>query len=123
VPGGARPALVEARPRTGRQHQVRVHLRSLGAPLLVDPLYGGASKVTTKDLGLDGEELLCSRLTLHAARLEFVPPGAAEPVRIEAPLPADLAGLVERLDLLAKGAAAAGERASGPTAPSSEGRG
>ncbi|MBN1771084.1 MAG: RluA family pseudouridine synthase [Deltaproteobacteria bacterium] len=95
---GAAVALVEARPRTGRQHQVRVHLRSIDAPLLVDPLYGGASKLSAKDLGLDGEDVLVARLTLHAVRLEFVPPGAKESVRIEAPLPADLAELARRLD-------------------------
>jgi RluA family pseudouridine synthase len=95
---GAAVALVEARPRTGRQHQVRVHLRSIGAPLLVDPLYGGAARVTAADLGLEGDEVLCARLTLHAARLEFVPPGGTGPVRIEAPLPADLAELAARLE-------------------------
>jgi len=100
-------ALVEARPRTGRQHQVRVHLRFAGAPLLVDPVYGGASRVTAADLGLEGDDLLVARLTLHAARLEFVPPGASEAVRVEAPLPADLAGLAARLD-------AAGRTRRGP---------
>jgi RluA family pseudouridine synthase len=98
LPGGARPALVEARPRTGRQHQVRVHLRSLGAPLLVDPLYGGAAQVSAGDLGLPGDEILCSRLTLHALRLEVSLPGAAAPLRLEAPLAEDLARLVARLD-------------------------
>ena len=94
----ARPALVEARPRTGRQHQVRVHLRSLGSPLLVDPLYGGAARVVARDLGLPGEEVLCSRLTLHASSIELPLPGAAGPPRIEAPLPGDLAALLAFLD-------------------------
>lgn len=98
-------ALVEVRPRTGRQHQVRVHLRSAGAPLLVDPLYGGASRVTASDLGLEGDDLLVARLTLHAWRLEFVPLGGEQTVRVEAPLPADLARLAARLDAGSSGAA------------------
>jgi len=106
-------ALIEARPRTGRQHQVRVHLRAAGAPLLVDPLYGGASRITAADLGLEGDDVLVARLTLHAARLEFVPPGAAETVRVEAPLPADLAGLVARLDAAADAAAGLTGRGQG----------
>ncbi|MBI5489937.1 MAG: RluA family pseudouridine synthase [Deltaproteobacteria bacterium] len=92
------PALVEARPRTGRQHQVRVHLRSIGSPLLVDPLYGGASRVTAADLGLSGDEVLCARLTLHALRIELPVPGAPAPLRIEAPPPEDLRALLAALD-------------------------
>ena len=93
-----RPVLLEVRPRTGRQHQVRVHLRSIGAPLLVDPLYGGSSSVTERDLGLVGERVLCSRLTLHALRIECPVPWQSQPLRVEAPLAEDLAGLLEALD-------------------------
>jgi RluA family pseudouridine synthase len=98
----ARPGLVEARPRTGRQHQVRVHLRSIGSPLLVDPLYGGASRVVARDLGLPGEDVLCSRLTLHASSLELPLAAEAPPLRIEAPLPEDLAALLAALDAAAR---------------------
>ena len=94
----ALPALIEARPRTGRQHQVRVHLRSIGSPLLVDPLYGVVSRVVSRDLGLPGEDVLCSRLTLHASSIELPLPGEAAPLRIEAPLPEDLAALLATLD-------------------------
>jgi RluA family pseudouridine synthase len=80
-------ALVELFPRTGRQHQIRVHLRALGTPLLVDRLYGSPRPV----LGLD-------RLALHAASIAFPDPATREAVAVEAPLAPDLAALIERLD-------------------------
>jgi RluA family pseudouridine synthase len=80
-------ALVELFPRTGRQHQIRVHLRALGTPLLVDRLYGSPLPV----LGLD-------RLALHAASIAFPDPATREAVAVEAPLAPDLAALIERLD-------------------------
>lgn len=89
-------ALVEARPRTGRQHQIRVHLRAYETPLLVDPLYGRAERVEARELGLPDSVAPVSRLTLHAAWLEF--PSAGGTKRVEAPLAADLAALVEALD-------------------------
>ncbi|HEX2528393.1 MAG TPA: RNA pseudouridine synthase [Geminicoccus sp.] len=71
---GEKVALVEARPRTGRTHQIRVHLKALGAPLLGDAIYGS--------------DRSASRLMLHARSIE-IPwlPGAV--VRAEAPFPAD----------------------------------
>ena len=57
--------LVEARPETGRHHQIRVHLRAAGAPILFDPLYG-------RGLMPDAlAEAPCTRLALHAERLEI----------------------------------------------------
>ena len=70
-------SLVEAKPRTGRHHQIRVHLKFADAPLLVDPIYGGAPTRCASDLP-------SWRLTLHAHRLEI---GNAV---IESPLPDDL---------------------------------
>jgi tRNA pseudouridine32 synthase/23S rRNA pseudouridine746 synthase len=73
-------ALVEVRPETGRMHQLRVHLASIGRPIAGDVRYGGA-------LALAGAPV--PRLMLHAAALEFPhPDGGAK--RIEAPLPEDL---------------------------------
>lgn len=66
--------LIEARPRTGRQHQIRVHLRSVEAPLLVDPLYGRSERVIASELGLEGDQPLIERLTLHALRVAFQEP-------------------------------------------------
>ncbi len=85
-PAGA-VCLVEARPRTGRTHQVRVHLRYLGCPLALDPLYGGAAR-----------DLALVRTPLHAAILVFSDPTAGTRVRLESPLPADLASAIGSLE-------------------------
>jgi len=91
-------ALIEVRPRTGRQHQIRVHLRSIGAPLLLDTLYGSAEPIRAGDLGLPGNDVLCSRLTLHARSIEFPHPKTKKRIRVEAAVPADLAGMIAALD-------------------------
>jgi tRNA pseudouridine32 synthase/23S rRNA pseudouridine746 synthase len=83
-------ARVEARPRTGRQHQIRVHLRAAGAPLLVDPLYGRCESVAAGELG-EGAPAV-GRLTLHAAEITFRS-GEGRAVTVRAPLPEDLAAL------------------------------
>jgi tRNA pseudouridine32 synthase/23S rRNA pseudouridine746 synthase len=84
--GGPGPlALVEARPETGRTHQIRVHLRALGFPLAVDPDYGAAGPLC----GADGAVLL-ARTPLHAAVLVLRHP-AGHALTLEAPLPDDLA--------------------------------
>lgn len=88
--------LIEARPRTGRQHQIRVHMRSVEAPLLVDALYGRAERVTLAELGLDGDEPLVERLTLHARRVEFQQP-RGDRTTVEAELAADLKRAIEKL--------------------------
>jgi 23S rRNA pseudouridine1911/1915/1917 synthase len=74
---------------TGRTHQVRVHLTSIGHPVAGDPVYahGPARR------GPDGLE----RLFLHAWRLEFVTPSSGDLVRLEAPLPEDLVSVLEGL--------------------------
>jgi RluA family pseudouridine synthase len=73
-------SLVEARPRTGRHHQIRVHLKMVGAPLLVDPVYGGPPEGCTS-------HLQPSRLTLHARAVDV------DGARVESPLPGDLSAL------------------------------
>ena len=62
-------ALVEARPLTGRTHQIRVHLRHAGAPLLVDPQYGRPDPVTERSLGGVTDSVVLARTPLHASRL------------------------------------------------------
>lgn len=84
-------ALVEARPLTGRTHQIRCHLAGCGFPLVGDPLYGGR---TTVELG--GAGVAVSRHMLHAWKLAFRHPDSGAPVCIEAPLPADFAELLAR---------------------------
>jgi tRNA pseudouridine32 synthase/23S rRNA pseudouridine746 synthase len=76
---GQGAALVELQPRTGRMHQLRVHLASIGRPICGDVRYGGA-------LALGGAPV--PRLMLHAAALEFPHPAGGRK-RIEAPLPED----------------------------------
>ncbi len=89
-------SLVEAYPQTGRTHQIRVHLASIGHPLAIDPMYGGNEALLLSQLKRGYrpkpgkvERPLMSRLTLHASRLRFVPFGQEEPLVIEAPLPKD----------------------------------
>jgi 23S rRNA pseudouridine1911/1915/1917 synthase len=76
---GPDATLVEARPRTGRLHQIRVHLASIGHAVLGDASYGAAPADPT--LG---------RPMLHAAVLGFVHPATGEYVEFRAPLPADM---------------------------------
>ena len=87
LPGGAIVSLVEARPHTGRHHQIRVHLRASRAPILFDPLYGRG----LMPAALEGAP--CVRLSLHALQLELPGGEASATVSIEAPLPADLVAL------------------------------
>ena len=74
--------LLEAAPRTGRTHQIRVHLASIGHPVLGDSAYGGGGDDATR-LGL-------TRPFLHAWRLSFAHPVTGERVDVEDPLPDDL---------------------------------
>ncbi len=82
-------ALVECRPKTGRMHQLRVHLASIDRPIAGDVRYGGA-------LVLEGQAV--PRLMLHANALQFPHPGGGER-RISAPPPADFADLARELGL------------------------
>jgi tRNA pseudouridine32 synthase / 23S rRNA pseudouridine746 synthase len=82
-------ALVEALPETGRTHQIRVHLAWAGTPLAVDPDYGEKGPLVA------GGEVLLARTPLHAAALALRHPQTGEPLRIEAPLPQDMARTVE----------------------------
>lgn len=84
-------ALVEARPETGRTHQIRAHLAAAGHPLAGDRLYGGG------DLSppLEG-------LALHARSLELIHPGSGERLTLKASYPAEFQAALERLRLTAK---------------------
>jgi tRNA pseudouridine32 synthase/23S rRNA pseudouridine746 synthase/23S rRNA pseudouridine955/2504/2580 synthase len=98
--------LVEARPLTGRTHQIRVHLRHAGAPLLIDPQYGRPAPVTERDLGGGSDAVVLSRTPLHAARL-VLPAGQGLPaLDVRAPLPPDMARAVELLQISGRGRAA-----------------
>jgi 23S rRNA pseudouridine1911/1915/1917 synthase len=83
-----RHAVLRCFPWTGRTHQIRVHLLSIGHPIVGDPVYGRRSA--------PGEEL-APRLLLHAHRLAFRHPAKGETVAFEAPLPDDFSAAVEAL--------------------------
>jgi 23S rRNA pseudouridine1911/1915/1917 synthase len=78
--------LLACRLETGRTHQIRVHLASIGHPIVGDRVYGGRRAAT-----------LFHRQALHAWRLAFVHPGSGLEVAFESPLPEDMAGLLARL--------------------------
>ncbi|MGH2546292.1 MAG: RluA family pseudouridine synthase [Actinomycetota bacterium] len=80
--------LLVARPRTGRTHQIRVHLRSVGHPILGDRAYGGG--------GDDARRLGLSRPFLHAWRLSFAHPVTGDRIEVEEPLPNDLREALRR---------------------------
>jgi 23S rRNA pseudouridine1911/1915/1917 synthase len=94
-------ALVRIQPRTGRTHQIRVHLASVGCPVVADRLYGGRERFTLADLVPDlprGEdEILIARQALHAFRLRFRHPRKGEWLEVEAPLPPDIRRALEAL--------------------------
>jgi 23S rRNA pseudouridine1911/1915/1917 synthase len=81
----ARASWLEVKPRTGRTHQIRVHLAHLGHPILGDAFYG------VKAIGID-------RQALHACELGFTHPRTKERLHFTAPLPPDLQALVRFLE-------------------------
>jgi 23S rRNA pseudouridine1911/1915/1917 synthase len=89
-----RASFVEARPLTGRTHQIRVHLAHLKHPVVGDALYGGHP-----ERGLPSRELRAhleglGRFLLHARRLEFTSP-SGEAVAVECPPPPEFAATME----------------------------
>ena len=86
-------SLVECRLETGRTHQVRVQMSSIGHPLLGDPVYGRAPGRFRPILN----QLHFARQALHAAVLGFIHPVSGAALRFESTLPADMAGLLVEL--------------------------
>ncbi|MBX3423466.1 MAG: RluA family pseudouridine synthase [Pirellulaceae bacterium] len=98
---------VRVHPKTGRTHQIRVHMDYLGAPVLCDRLYAGHAKITRGEIrrrlvrGLppepDDGEIVLERQALHARRIQLTHPITEQPLCIESPLPLDLQGAYELL--------------------------
>lgn len=97
--------LVEAQPRTGRQHQIRAHLAAIGHPIVGDKLYPDEERfLEWLDGGLSGELLAALRLprhALHAAGLRFPHPLDGATVSVESPLADDLRRFLDTLEPLA----------------------
>jgi 23S rRNA pseudouridine1911/1915/1917 synthase len=86
--------LVCCRLLTGRMHQIRVHLQAAGLPIAGDPLYGEPGWRRIRDASLAERLRVASRQMLHAWRLALVHPMTGDVLRIESPLPEDMAALV-----------------------------
>jgi 23S rRNA pseudouridine1911/1915/1917 synthase len=101
-------AALKVLPKTGRTHQIRVHLAHIGCPVLCDKLYAGHAKITRGELrrrmtahrvkaAADDEEVLLTRQALHAQRIKLAHPATGEPIEFIAPLPADLLAVLDEL--------------------------
>lgn len=103
--------LLRCFPRTGRTHQIRVHLKSIGLPLAIDPLYNPVPPSGPEGIFLsrfkrdyrpsarEPERPLIARLTLHAHRLHFLHPSGTE-MTLESPLPKDFRAAIMQLSRL-----------------------
>jgi 23S rRNA pseudouridine1911/1915/1917 synthase len=90
--------LLEIFPQTGRTHQIRVHLSSMGHPLLGDPLYGRKGRAgSIQDPVLKECVKRMNRQALHALRLTFNHPRTGEKVQFESPIPQDMREVLEWL--------------------------
>ncbi|MGB2869287.1 MAG: RluA family pseudouridine synthase [Bacteroidota bacterium] len=95
-------ALIEARPRTGRMHQIRVHLKEIGLPILADPLYGDGepfflSAVKPNYKVEEEERPLLSRTALHASSLRILHPISGQKMSFEAEIPKDMRTVLKYL--------------------------
>ena len=92
-------SLIHCKPRTGRTHQIRVHLSHLKHPIVADDMYGGKLVYPWQlaDTEPEVEEPVIARCALHAWTLEFTHPTTEQRVRFEAPLPADMQAFLDLL--------------------------
>jgi len=95
--------LVQVRIETGRTHQIRVHLASLGHPVVGDTLYGAATNITAivpgkRKVNEAADTIGLKRNFLHAAELKFTHPRSGEILKLKSPLPTDLTSFLYTLD-------------------------
>jgi len=94
--------LVQVRIETGRTHQIRVHMSSIGHPVVGDTLYGAPARLVVtpsrKKTDPEPESLALERNFLHAAELEFAHPRTGETIRLTSPLPQELETLLRQLE-------------------------
>jgi 23S rRNA pseudouridine1911/1915/1917 synthase len=101
--------LIRVRIETGRTHQIRVHMASIGHPVVGDTLYGGSGQLTDQVASqaalskaarrkAEPERLRLGRNFLHAAHLEFAHPVTGKLLKLEAPLAEELEGFLARLE-------------------------
>jgi len=94
--------LVRVTPRTGRTHQIRLHLAALNHPVVADALYGGGDAVGTAELTVPSQaenaEPLIERQALHARSITFAHPATGRPMTLTAPLPQDMRRLLDALE-------------------------
>ena len=91
-------ALVKVLPKTGRTHQIRVHLAHIGCPVLCDRLYGGRGQIKTGEMtGGDEQDVLLARQALHARRLALTHPITSETIEFSAALNDDMQSVLRVL--------------------------
>ncbi len=105
-------AYMRVKPKTGRTHQIRVHLAHIGVPVLCDRLYAGHARATRGQLlrclarGVplqpEDQEIVMARQALHAYQLEFSHPITEQPLKFEAPLPQDFQRTLDTLRMQSK---------------------
>ena len=92
-------AVIHAMPKTGRTHQIRLHLAHWGHPVLADRLYSGRAKIMSEQISKDksDDSVLLDRQALHALKIEFSHPISSERMTLSAPIPNDILSTIEAL--------------------------
>ncbi|MFM7318176.1 MAG: RluA family pseudouridine synthase [bacterium] len=113
-----RYALLRCELHTGRTHKIRVHMHSIGTPIMADKLYAGRERVTLSELrgltqtgvAVEGEEPLITRQALHAHTLALVHPQTGKRLELQSPIPPDMITLIQKLRELFPPVAAKGRK-------------